>query len=84
MMKLIRLPSGGAKPVMKRKRVCMLSLAISACALAAPAWSQNDQAAELAKKLSNPLASLISMPLQYNYDTTTSTAGRTMALRSAG
>jgi hypothetical protein len=27
-----------------------------------------DQAAELAKKLSNPVASLISVPLQYNYD----------------
>ena len=27
-----------------------------------------DEAAELAKKLANPIASLISMPAQYNYD----------------
>ncbi len=47
----------------------MLSLAISALALATPAWAQDDQAAELAKKLANPVASLISVPLQYNYDT---------------
>ena len=46
----------------------MLFLAISALALAAPASAQDDQAAELAKKLSNPLAALISVPLQYNYD----------------
>jgi hypothetical protein len=37
-------------------------------ALATPAGAQEDQAAELAKKLSNPVASLISVPLQYNYD----------------
>jgi hypothetical protein len=46
----------------------MLALAMSALALAAPARAQDDQAAELAKKLSNPIASLISVPLQYNYD----------------
>jgi len=39
----------------------VLTLVISATA-------QDDQAAELAKKLSNPVASLISVPLQYNYD----------------
>jgi hypothetical protein len=46
----------------------ILWLVTSALALAAPARAQDDQAAELAKKLSNPVASLISVPLQYNYD----------------
>jgi hypothetical protein len=43
-------------------------LATGALALAAPARAQDDQATELAKKLSNPVAALISVPLQYNYD----------------
>lgn len=45
-----------------------LLLATSAWVLAAPAQAEDDQAAELAKKLSNPLASLISVPVQYNRD----------------
>ena len=43
-----------------------LAALIAGCAL--PAYAQDDQAAELAKKLANPIASLISVPLQYNYD----------------
>ena len=46
----------------------MLFLAVSALALATPARAQDDQAAELAKKLANPVASLVSVPLQYNRD----------------
>jgi len=46
----------------------MLALAMGASALTPPAWAQDEQAAELAKKLSNPVASLISVPLQYNDD----------------
>jgi hypothetical protein len=51
-----------------KHRERMFSLAISALALATPAWAQEDQAAELARKLSNPVASLISVPIQYNLD----------------
>ena len=53
---------------MKLRHEWMLVLTISALALAAPAQAQDDQAAELAKKLANPIASLVSVPLQYNYD----------------
>ena len=32
------------------------------------AWAEGDDTVALAKKLANPIASLISVPLQYNYD----------------
>ncbi len=51
-----------------KRREWMLPLAMAALALAMPALAQDDQAAELAKQLSNPVASLISVPLQYNDD----------------
>jgi hypothetical protein len=53
---------------MMKRRERMLWLMLSALALAAPARAQDNQAAELAKKLSNPLAALISVPMQYNQD----------------
>lgn len=45
-------------------------MVLAACllAMAGPVRAQPDQAAELAKKLANPVASLVSVPLQYNSD----------------
>jgi len=46
----------------------MLFLVMVTATLAVPARAQEDEALELAKKLANPIASLISVPVQYNYD----------------
>ena len=52
----------------------LFSLVIASAVLADAVWAQDDQAAkeaqavELAKKLANPVANLISVPVQYNFD----------------
>jgi len=46
----------------------LIFLVMFASVLATPARAQDDQAAELAKQLSNPVAALITVPVQYNYD----------------
>ncbi len=56
-------------------KICsrLISLVVITAAFAIPANAEvtqieADEAAELAKKLANPIASLISVPAQYNYD----------------
>ena len=46
----------------------VLAVLSSAATVPAQEASPSDEAAELAKKLANPIASLISVPVQYNYD----------------
>jgi hypothetical protein len=63
---------------MKGLRKITVAIALwAACSLTAggraesqgsPAVSEREREIELAKKLANPIASLISLPLQYNYD----------------
>jgi hypothetical protein len=49
--------------------VCVVSVAMIGSTLALPAGAQEeDKVAELAKKLANPIANLISVPIQANYD----------------
>jgi hypothetical protein len=52
------------------RRCTWIMAVVALCAARAmPAVAQDqDAAAELAKKLANPVASLISVPIQYNYD----------------
>jgi hypothetical protein len=53
-----------------KRIIFVLSLCLGLSFLAIPVWAQEetDQTAELAKKLSSPVASLISVPLQSNWD----------------
>lgn len=50
--------------------ITKLSIVMGILLLALPVWAQEkvDDTAELAKKLANPIASLISVPIQYNLD----------------
>jgi hypothetical protein len=52
----------------KHARLQTVATLIAALTFACTQAQQTDNAAELAKKLANPVASLISVPAQYNYD----------------
>ena len=48
--------------------LCLMVLSIRSLAFAQDQQAAADPAQELAKKLSNPIASLVSFPIQFNYD----------------
>lgn len=56
--------------MLKKDHLSELVLLLGLCLIVHPVHAQNEgaNAADLAKKLSNPIASLISVPFQFNYD----------------
>lgn len=65
--RVLMAPCGSAdtSPARRALRVAILNCVALACATAA----SGQEAADLAKKLANPISSLISVPFQANYDT---------------
>jgi hypothetical protein len=50
-------------------RLCQTALLVALGCAIAPVWAWAQEEHELAKQLANPIASLISVPLQSNWDT---------------
>jgi len=52
-----------------KKAILNMMLTVIGLIMAIPVLAQNDdETVERAKKLANPIANLISVPVQYNYD----------------
>jgi len=58
----------GESAMKARRDGWLLGGVMIACTLTTPALAQDDQAAELAKKLANPVAALTSVPIAYDRD----------------
>lgn len=71
---LLSLQRRGSETIMNKARTLVAAAAVLVLLAALPAWAQQapaaaaDSAAELAKKLANPIANLISVPFQSNWD----------------